>query len=120
MSGTSQGPNRGYLSWWADEFAVTPGGESSPDVKYKGWLGRPLGEHYASGAGSAGWRRDFQGGTVLVNPNWSPGASIAFTLAGPWRYYRIKGIICPTVNDGALVTSQTVPAGDAIFLRKRQ
>jgi hypothetical protein len=94
-----------------DEFSVTPQGNASLSTAYKGWLGRPLGEHYAVGAG---WRRDFQGGSVLVNPSSS---SVTFNLGA--GFYRILGISAPTVNDGAAVTSQVVPSHDAIFVQRR-
>ena len=118
IGGYSPSEYRGPMLWWADEFAVTPGGESSPDVRYKGWLGRPLGKWYNE---AGRYRRDFEGGSVLVNHLTS---SATFTnFPGPWRWFKIKGTVCPSVNTGAEIfngTGVSVPAEDALFIQRRR
>jgi hypothetical protein len=104
---------RGYLPWWADEFSVTPLGYSSTSVAYKGWLGDPTTEHYATPGG--GWRRDFKGGSVIVNPRTS--GSVTFVMGT--NFYRIVGLVCPSVNTGLAANSVTLGPGDALFLQRR-
>ncbi len=66
--------------------------------------------HVQRGATSV-YRRDFDHGTVLVNPDTS---AQSVTLEKPYK--KITGITDPTTNDGSTVTSLNVPAQDAIFL----
>lgn len=108
---TTQDPLRGYLPWWMDEFAVTPDGRSTLDKTYKGWLGDPTSEHYAVGNG---WRRDFVGGSVLVNPS---AGNVTFTLGD--GYYHIDGLTARTINDGSPASTVTVQSHDAVFVQKR-
>jgi len=58
------------------------------------------------------YRRDFERGTVLVNPNAEP---MSVLLEQPFR--RILGTIDPA-NDGSLVSTTIVPGRDALFLLK--
>lgn len=57
------------------------------------------------------WRRDFQNGTVLVNPGWSP---LTVDLGRPYR--RIAGVVDAVVNDGLSGSLITVGGEDARFL----
>ena len=57
------------------------------------------------------WRRDFQNGTVLVNPAWSP---LTVDMGRPYR--RIAGVVDPVVNDGLSASQITVGGEDARFL----
>lgn len=57
------------------------------------------------------WRRDFQNGIVLVNPDVTP-----MTAPLERAYRRIQGVTDPVTNDGAIVTQITVPPSDARFL----
>jgi len=66
--------------------------------------------HFQAGVTSL-WRRDFQNGTVLVNPS---GTAMTVPLGRPYR--RILGMHDTAVNDGSTVTQVAVPASDALFL----
>jgi hypothetical protein len=57
------------------------------------------------------WRRDFTGGTSLVNASDS---AATVDLGGTFR--KIKGTQAPAVNDGSLVTAVTIPAKDGLVL----
>lgn len=64
------------------------------------------------------WRRDFDKGIVLVNPNSS---AITVTLEKP--YQKIAGTVNPTLNTGSMVSQVTLAGtssdggtGDALFL----
>jgi hypothetical protein len=113
MVGTRFDLFRGYLPWWADEFSVTPTGFSSLSTTYKGWLGDPISEHYATSGG--GWRRDFKGGSVILNPKTS--GTVDFFMGS--TFYRISGLVCPSVNNGASASSVTLGPQDALFLQRR-
>jgi hypothetical protein len=63
-------------------------------------VGTPTGDRYAVGAG---WRRQFTGGTVVVNPS---GGSQTFDLGGAYR-----------MPDGSLVSSVTLGPASALVLR---
>jgi hypothetical protein len=66
--------------------------------------------HFQAGVSSI-WRRDFQNGIVLVNPT---ERSLSVPLEAAYR--RILGTRAPAVNNGAIGSTMTVPAGDALFL----
>ena len=66
--------------------------------------------HFQPGVYSV-YRRDFQNGSVLVNPGYS---SLDVQLEAPFR--RIQGTVDPAVNNGLYSATQTVPAQDALFL----
>jgi len=66
--------------------------------------------HFQQGATNL-YRRDFEHGSVLVNP---AAQSLQVPLGRDFR--RIRGTAAPAINDGALVQLVTVPAQDAIFL----
>ena len=57
------------------------------------------------------WRRDFQNGTVLVNPAGTP---LTVDLGRPYR--RIAGVVDAVVNDGLSGSMITVGGEDARFL----
>jgi hypothetical protein len=58
------------------------------------------------------WRRDFDNGIVLVNPN-SNGTQTV-DLGG--TFYHLNGGQVPSINNGAAVTSVTIAAGDGVIL----
>ncbi|MCC6649956.1 MAG: carbohydrate binding domain-containing protein [Candidatus Eisenbacteria bacterium] len=58
------------------------------------------------------YRRDFQNGTVLVNPSETSDATV--TLERPYR--RILGATDPIVNDGSVSAVQYLPIASALFL----
>jgi hypothetical protein len=66
--------------------------------------------HFQAGATSV-WRRDFQNGIVLVNPTELP-----LTVPLETTFRRILGTHAPSVNDGTLSATGTIPPHDAIFL----
>ena len=61
--------------------------------------------------GSDIWRRDFNGGSVVVNATQS-GTTIDLGQA----LRKIRGVQAPTTNDGSLVTQVTVPSLDGVIL----
>jgi len=93
---------------WADEFSVSPHGLATGDDTRKGWLGMPLGPAFQVGAA---WRRDFEGGAVLVNPT---GTVQAVNM--PPGYRRILGTAAPGVNTGDPAVKVLLPAQDGLFL----
>jgi hypothetical protein len=64
-------------------------------------LGPPIGTRYQVGVA---WRRDYTGGTVIVNPSTGP---VSVSLGGTF-----------SMPDGTLRSSVTVPAADAALLVK--
>ena len=81
-------------TWWYDEYDVE--------------LGMPLGGAYQVGGI---WRRDFEGGIVLVNP----GSSAVEVDLGE-AYRKIQGTQAPAINDGSLVTIVTIGSKDGLIL----
>ncbi len=83
-------------------------------------LGRPLGDAVntlspADRRLKAGvWRRDFQNGVALVN---STGDTKTVQLGGELE--KVRGSQDPSVNDGSVVTSVTIPPNDGLLLLKR-
>ncbi len=57
------------------------------------------------------WRRDYEGGTVLVN---ATASSQTISLGTPYR--KIQGSQVPEVNDGAIVTEVVLPPLDGLIL----
>lgn len=57
------------------------------------------------------YRRDFQNGTVLVNPS-----SNYLSVPLERQFRRISGTSDPAVNDGAIVNQVTLAPSDALFL----
>lgn len=66
--------------------------------------------HFQQGATNL-YRRDFEHGVVLLNP-----ASQTLQVPLGREYRRILGTAAPSINNGALVQSVTVPPQDALFL----
>ncbi len=104
--------------FWFDEYDNA--GQST------GYLGQPLGDAYQPLAQEATprpategplldsvqvWRRDFEGGTVLVNAS-----ACTQTIPLDGRFQRIAGTQDPKVNDGSIVTAVTLPPLDGIIL----
>ncbi len=58
------------------------------------------------------WRRDFQNGIAMVNPNTNGTQTVA--LGG--TFYHLNGGQAPNINNGAAVTSVTIAAGDGVIL----
>jgi hypothetical protein len=89
--------------WWYDEF---DGGEG---VRRRGYLGQPLGGPAKLPNGV--YRRNFQNGIALNN---STGAAQTVSLGGTFK--KLRGTQNPTLNNGASVTSVTIPAHDGLIL----
>jgi len=87
--------------WWYDEYDNAGAG--------RGYLGQPTGAAYS--AGSNVWRRDFAGGTVLVNPD-----TVAHNVELGGLFRKIKGTQAPAINTGGLVTDVTLQPRDGIVL----
>jgi len=81
-----------------------------------GYLGAPSSS--AQGAEQSGpwqqgvWRRDFDNGIALVNPNTNGTQTVQ--LGG--TFYHLNGSQVPSINNGAAVTSVTIAAGDGVIL----
>lgn len=58
------------------------------------------------------WRRDFVNGIVLVNPKTNGAQTVQ--LGG--TFYHLRGGQASNINNGAAVTSVTIPAGDGLIL----
>jgi hypothetical protein len=101
-------------TWQQYQIALTPA--SSGTVKLQFYLGYINGDvwlddlHFQAGATTL-FRRDFQNGTVLVNP-----ANASMTVPLGQSYRRILGYRDPFTNDGSTITTVTVPPMDARFL----
>lgn len=94
--------NHGQL-WWYDEYDASLGEPSGPAKAVGG-----------GGAWKAGvWRRDYARGTVLMN---SGSAAKKVSLGGDFE--RLHGTQDPATNDGSVVGSLTLAAGDGIVLLK--
>lgn len=108
---------------WHQYQAVITAGTSSSNAAVVFALALQTGTYWIDDVhvqvGNTGlWRRDFEKGIVLVNPNSN---AITVTLEKP--YMKISGAVNPTLNDGSMVTQVTIPGtssmggtGDALFL----
>jgi hypothetical protein len=100
--------------WKRYQMVILANGTGTADLQFH--LAGELGDvwlddvHFQQGVTNL-WRRDFQNGIVLVNPD---AASMTVPLERPYR--RIQGVTDPITNDGAIVTQITVPPSDARFL----
>ncbi len=117
LQGGSLAASRGVAidaTWRRYQIVLTPTTSQSAQLQF--YLAAQAGEvwlddvHFQAGTTSL-WRRDFQNGAVLVNP-----AVTAMTVPLGRPYRHILGMRDPLTNDGATVTQQTVPPGDARFL----
>jgi len=115
---------------WYDEYSVVlSSGHSKKNPEYKGYLGNPLSKAYdalnpkhdlQSAVQSKGnhaeeriWRRDFENGIVLVNPDTK---EQKIELHGTFR--KIRGTFDPKFNDGSVLSSLVMPPREgAILLR---
>ncbi len=87
---------------WYDEYW---GGA----LNQRGYLGPALGAAVKLANGV--WRRDFENGIALNN---STGSTQTVSLGGTFRH--LTGTQVPTVNNGAAVSSVTIPASDGLIL----
>jgi hypothetical protein len=87
---------------WYDEYW---GGA----LNKRGYLGQPTSPPVKLGNGI--WRRDFTNGIALNN---STASAQTVSLGGSFRH--LQGSQAPSVNDGSLVTSVTIPAQDGLIL----
>jgi hypothetical protein len=103
-------------TWWYDEYSVdTASGKAVKSLKYKGYLGKPLGdafnvlkaseklktvllsENYLEARNKV-WRRDFKNGIVLINPS---DKNVTVDLGGEFR--KIKGVYDKAFNNGSRI-----------------
>ncbi|MEO5987486.1 MAG: putative glycoside hydrolase [Candidatus Eisenbacteria bacterium] len=100
--------------WRHYQVVLQPNASVSSKLVF--YLGAQVGDiwfddiHFQQGATSL-YRRDFQNGTVLVNPS---DQLLQVPLGGTFQ--RILGLVAPGINDGATVTSVSVNPNDALFL----
>lgn len=101
-------------NWRQYQVAMVP--QRTGQAKLQFYLGLEAGDvwlddlHLQQGATTL-YRRDFDNGTVLVNPG---PADLTVPLGDGYR--SILGTVAPSVNNGALATTLTVPSRDARFL----
>ena len=101
-------------NWRQYQAVITPTSSASASLAF--FLGTQAGDvwlddvHYQAGASSL-WRRDFQNGIVLVNPT---ELSLTAPLGDTFR--RITGDLAPSVNNGSVSATGTIPPHDALFL----
>jgi hypothetical protein len=105
-------PNDGYQYGtveWFDEFDLA--GTAGTD-----WLGLAIDPPPESAWQAGVWRRDFQGGVALVNPQ---GNGVRTVTVEP-GLYRIAGKQDPQVNNGRSADQITLLDGDGIILVREQ
>ncbi len=90
---------------WFDEFDLA--GTAGTD-----WLGRALEAPPESPWKSGVWRRDFEGGVTIVNPQ----GNGVVTISVEDGFRRISGRQDPQVNNGQPVSQITLLDGDGIIL----
>jgi hypothetical protein len=89
--------------WWFDEF------DGGVGVRRRGYLGQALRPYRQIRDGL--YRRDFQHGIALNN---SSTKTQKIALGGTFK--KLKGTQDPSLNDGGIVSSVTVPANDGVVL----
>lgn len=100
--------------WTHYQVILQPNASGSATLSF--FLGMQAGDvwfddvHFQQGATNL-WRRDFQHGTVLVNPS---DAALEVPMGTSWR--RIQGSVDTVVNDGSIAGTVTVRPSDALFL----
>lgn len=100
--------------WRQYQIVLQPNASVSSKLVF--YLGEQVGDvwfddvHFQQGATNL-YRRDFQNGTVLVNPS---DQSLVVPLGGAFQ--RILGLVASGINNGATVTSVTINPSDALFL----
>ena len=92
-----------HVRWWFDEY------DGGVGIRRRGYLGQPLGTYTTPITGV--YRRDFQHGIAINNSS-----SLTQTIQLHGAFKKLKGIQDPSLNDGSLVHSVTVPAKDGIIL----
>jgi Hypothetical glycosyl hydrolase family 15 len=119
-------------SRWYDEYSVDlQSGTAARSIDHKGYLGKPLNESFnvlkpselleasldsGKKAESRVWRRDFENGIVLVNPDKKPHM---VQLNGHFK--KIRGDIDPAFNDGSTLSEIVLASRDgAILLRNHK
>lgn len=101
-------------TWRRYQAVITATGSGSAGLQF--FLGQVASQvwlddvHFQQGITNV-YRRDFQHGLVLVNP-WSVSIDVALGRS----YQRILGVADPVRNNGATVSSVTLPPNDALFL----
>lgn len=101
-------------NWRQYQAVITPTTSTSAALAF--FLGTQAGDvwlddvHFQTGVSSV-WRRDFQNGIVLVNPT-------ELSLTAPFgdTFRRIAGDRAPSVNNGTVSATGTIPPYDALFL----
>lgn len=102
------------MTWKQYQIALISNGTGPSRLSFQ--LGTDAGDvwlddcHLQAGATTI-YRRDFQNGTVLVNPSDN---YLSVPLERQFR--RISGAADPTVNNGGIVTQVTLAPSDALFL----
>jgi hypothetical protein len=89
--------------WWYDEF------DGGTGIRQRGYLGQPVG--VPSQPSTSIYRRDFANGIALNN---SSTAATTIQLGGTFK--KLQGTQNPSLNNGANVTSVTIPAHDGLIL----
>ena len=87
--------------YWFDEYDNAGAG--------RGYLGHPSGP--ARSVALNVWRRDYQRGIALVNPD-----TVAHTVSLGSCFRKIRGTQAPAINNGSLVTAVTLQPRDGIIL----
>lgn len=93
-------------TWWYDEYDAALGAPTGPPT-----LIDPAGQ---SGILEGVWWREYEHGAVVVNSS-----AEAKRVPLPSVYERLRGTQDASVNNGALETSVTIPARDALLLYRR-
>jgi len=101
-------------SWKQYQVVLVPSASATAMLQFQ--IGTTAGDiwlddvHLQAGVNGV-WRRDFQNGTVLVNP---AGSTQVVPLGR--NFTKIRGTSDPLVNDGSTVTQVSVGPSDALFL----
>ena len=99
---------------WFDEFDLAGTSTTS-------WLGAPIDPPQTTAYQNGVFVRRFQNGMAIVNPRTNPDLTTrtAQTITPPSGYKRFVGTQDSTTNNGAVVTTITIQAGDGILLVKQ-
>lgn len=115
---------------WYDEYSVDlDSGKSVRALQQKGYLGKPISDAYnvdkpaellkdkvsssPEKAESKVWRRDFEHGVVIVNPDQQK-----HTIPLNGTFWKIRGKVDPKFNDGSSISEITLGSQEgAILLR---
>ncbi len=83
--------------------------------EYNANLGMPTSSPPTAAWQSGVYRRDFEGGIVLVNPKGNGSRTV--NLGG--EFVKIRGTQVPSINNGATVTSVTLADRDGLILLRK-